>query len=109
MGQGGFGYGTGEHAGDFPLAFGTFHRREGRGIAFALHNVVNIGADGYLSEMGDDDDLVRLSKTRDFAGKRDGHRAARAGIDLVENERVHIVMRAENDLDCQHDAAHFSP
>ncbi len=113
MGKRGFSYLAGKHAGNLggTLFFGkTMQVGFGNAVSpfpFA-HKVVPLAAHGDLRQVRDDDDLVRAGKRGQNIGQRHGGRASHAGVNLVEHERVDVVVAAKHHLHGQHDAADLS-
>ena len=97
-----------QHADEFSDAFFTFDGIELRpGAAsddFFFDHEVSGGCGGDLWEVGDGDDLVKLSQAGHFFTNGSGDLAADVGIDFIEDHQWGGVLFGKGGFDGEHDA-----
>ena len=82
--------------------------RLGNIARFLADNIMLVGHDGGLRQMGYDNHLMRSGKICQHARERTRRGATDTSIDLVEHERIDTVRITEDNLACQHDAAELA-
>ena len=82
--------------------------RLARGERHLMHQVVTVCHDGDLSQVRDNNDLVRAAKVAQHLRECHGRGPAHTGIHLVKDERVTTVCISQRHLAGKHHAAYLA-
>ena len=82
--------------------------RLGNIARFLADDIMLVGHDGNLRQVGYDNHLMRSGEICQHARKCTRRGATDTSIDLVKHQRINTVRVTEDNLACQHDAAELA-
>ena len=82
--------------------------RLGNIARFLADDIMLVGHDGDLRQVGYDNHLMRSGEICQHARKCTRRGATDTSIDLVKHQRINTVSVTEDNLACQHDAAELA-